>query len=152
MVWQEINSFQEKDLSFFNVFFFTLQRSEWTPLEMKSVPGAREGSEEEGMELGETVCPCGKVYEETGVFMIQCDICRDWMHGECVRWGSEPAVNMWPGIKWCFQTWRAAGGRCGQVSLPQVHSSVWAEHHEGRDKLAQVNLKNARTLWFECDF
>ena len=52
---------------------------------MKSAPGAREGSEEEGTELGETVCPCGKVYEETGVFMIQCDICRDWMHGECVR-------------------------------------------------------------------
>ena len=52
---------------------------------MKSVPGAREGSEEEGTELGETVCPCGKVYEETGVFMIQCDICRDWLHGECVR-------------------------------------------------------------------
>ena len=35
--------------------------------------------------LGETVCPCGKVYEDQGVFMIQCDICRDWRHGECVR-------------------------------------------------------------------
>ena len=53
---------------------------------MKSVAGSGEASEtEEGAELGETVCPCGKVYEETGVFMIQCDICRDWMHGECVR-------------------------------------------------------------------
>ena len=29
-----------------------------------------------------------------------------------------------------------------------MHSSVWAEHHEGRDKLAQVNLKNARTALF----
>ena len=57
--------------------------------------------------LGETVCPCGKVTDNTthrkllsplrtylhfaqvyeeGVFMIQCDICRDWMHGECVRY------------------------------------------------------------------
>ena len=53
---------------------------------MKSVAGSGEASEtEEGAVLGETVCPCGKVYEETGVFMIQCDICRDWMHGECVR-------------------------------------------------------------------
>ena len=42
-----------------------------------------EGSEGEEV-LGETVCFCGNVYEE-GVFMIQCDICRDWMHGECVR-------------------------------------------------------------------
>ena len=25
-----------------------------------------------------------QVYEE-GHFMIQCDICRDWLHGECVR-------------------------------------------------------------------
>ena len=25
-----------------------------------------------------------QVYEE-GVFMIQCDICRDWLHGECVK-------------------------------------------------------------------
>ena len=42
-----------------------------------------EGSEGEDA-LGETVCFCGNVYEE-GVFMIQCDICRDWLHGECVR-------------------------------------------------------------------
>lgn len=34
--------------------------------------------------MGETVCICGKVYEE-GMFMIQCDICRDWLHGECVQ-------------------------------------------------------------------
>ena len=54
---------------------------------MMSLQGAGDGSvTEEGSELGEkTVCPCGKVYEETRVFMIQCDICRDWMHGECVR-------------------------------------------------------------------
>ena len=44
-----------------------------------------DGETSEGEDgLGETVCPCGKVYEE-GMFMIQCDICRDWMHGECVR-------------------------------------------------------------------
>ena len=60
---------------------------------MKSVTGAGDGSEtEEGAELGETVCPCGKVYEEQGVFMIQCDICRDWMHGECVRWVSDVSI------------------------------------------------------------
>lgn len=35
-------------------------------------------------QMGDTVCICGKVYEE-GYFMIQCDICRDWLHGECVR-------------------------------------------------------------------
>ena len=88
------NQFISRKRSFiFQCIFFTLQRSEWTPLEMKSVPGAREGSEEEGTELGETVCPCGKVYEETGVFMIQCDICRDWMHGECVRWASSEHVT-----------------------------------------------------------
>ena len=51
--------------------------------------------------MGDTVCICSKVvtrdvtllpptvvqlqvYEE-GHFMIQCDICRDWLHGECVR-------------------------------------------------------------------
>ena len=45
-----------------------------------------DGEASEGEDgLGETVCPCGKVYEE-GMFMIQCDICRDWMHGECVRY------------------------------------------------------------------
>ena len=44
-----------------------------------------EGEGSEGEEaLGETVCFCGNVYED-GVFMIQCDICRDWLHGDCVR-------------------------------------------------------------------
>ena len=44
-----------------------------------------EGEGSEGEEaVGETVCFCGNVYED-GVFMIQCDICRDWLHGDCVR-------------------------------------------------------------------
>ena len=51
---------------------------------METGPGSGVEDGEEGLELGETVCPCGQTYEE-GVFMIQCDICRDWMHGECVR-------------------------------------------------------------------
>lgn len=51
---------------------------------METGPGSGAEDGEEGLELGETVCPCGQTYEE-GVFMIQCDICRDWMHGECVR-------------------------------------------------------------------
>ena len=52
-----------------------------------------EGDTSEGEDqLGETVCPCGKVYEE-GVFMIQCDICRDWMHGECVRYINQILSN-----------------------------------------------------------
>ena len=32
--------------------------------------------------------PNVKVYEDD-VFMIQCDICRDWLHGECVKVGRE---------------------------------------------------------------
>jgi len=34
--------------------------------------------------IGETVCICGKSYEDD-VFMIQCDICRDWLHGDCIK-------------------------------------------------------------------
>lgn len=34
--------------------------------------------------MGETVCVCQQVYEE-GLFMIQCDICRDWLHGDCIK-------------------------------------------------------------------
>merc|ERR1719354_393152 len=85
--------------------------------------------------------------------MIQCDICRDWMHGECVRLDEIQAADVdkyhcpkctplcGPSIMKKETNWHRHG-RCGQVSLPQVPPAVWTQHHEEGDKLAQT-----RPMW-----
>ncbi|XP_037090902.1 lysine-specific demethylase 7B-like [Pollicipes pollicipes] len=45
------------------------------------------------MASGESLCSCGQPYDNSK-FMIQCDICKDWLHGICVGLREHQSVDI----------------------------------------------------------
>ncbi|XP_043216778.1 lysine-specific demethylase 7B-like isoform X2 [Amphibalanus amphitrite] len=45
------------------------------------------------MASSESLCTCGQPYDNTK-FMIQCDICKDWLHGLCVGLREHQSVDI----------------------------------------------------------